>query len=148
MRPIRLNRTEEAIQRSRDLRKQMSVSEKWFWRSVRKDLLGFRFRRQYPIGPYFLDFYVPAAKLCIEIDGEQHLERLELDKKRDSFLAQFGILTVRIPSVEIFHQDQRRYAAWIEEIQNLCEARTASPPPTPSSRKQEEGASEEPPVWS
>ena len=50
----------------------MSVGEKWFWSAVRKDVLGFRIRRQVAIGPYILDFYIPKAKLCVEIDGEQH----------------------------------------------------------------------------
>ncbi len=83
----------------------MSVSEKWFWAEVRKDFLGYRFRRQVAMGPYILDFYVPRAKLCIEIDGEQHALRQEQDERRDAFLADLGILTIRIPSLDLFHQD-------------------------------------------
>ena len=62
----------------------MSVGEKWFWSAVRKDVLGFRIRRQVAIGPYILDFYIPKAKLCVEIDGEQHALTLRKDGIRDA----------------------------------------------------------------
>jgi very-short-patch-repair endonuclease len=116
----------------------MSVSEKWFWRAVRKDMLGFRVRRQHRVGPYFLDFYVPSAKVCIEIDGEQHEGRREADRARDAYLSQFGVLTIRIPSLDLFYERQDLYTKWIYEVQRVCESRTLHPP-APSSRKRKEG---------
>lgn len=124
MKKLRLNQSEEAKLHARKLRSNMSVSEQWFWAAVRKDLLGFRFRRQVAIGPYFLDFYVPKAKLCIEIDGEQHQDRIEQDQRRDAYLAEFGILTLRIPSLDLFHKEQDRYSAWIREVERICHERT------------------------
>ena len=62
--------------RARRMRSEMSVSEKVLWEQVRKNRLGYGFRRQVPVGPYILDFYCARASLCIEVDGEQHIQTL------------------------------------------------------------------------
>lgn len=116
----------------------MSVSEQRFWAAVRRDELGFRVRRQVPIGPYFLDFYIPSAKVCVEIDGEQHEDRRASDAKRDAFLAERGIATLRIPSLDLFEPNDILITKWVYAVKRLCEARTLHPPP-PSSRQREEG---------
>jgi very-short-patch-repair endonuclease len=118
----------------------MSVAEQWFWGAVRKDQLGYRVGRQVTMGPYILDFYVPSAKLCIEIDGEQHSASVEKDRLRDAFLAERGILTVRIPSLDFFGKDQDLFSKWIQEIQDLCNLCVSSPPQTLSSRGRKDGA--------
>jgi very-short-patch-repair endonuclease len=139
MKPLRLNKSKQARDRAREFRKNMSVSEKWFWSAVRHDALGFRFRRQYSIGPYFLDFYVPSARVCIEIDGEQHAERQEADAKRDAYLAEMGILTIRIPSLDLFYRERDLYSQWVHEVARVLREREALHPPAPSSRKRKEG---------
>ena len=138
MKPIRRARSTEARDRARELRKNMSVSEQRFWTVVRHDELGFRVRRQVPLGPYILDFYIPAAKVCVEIDGEQHEGRQTSDARRDAYLAERGIVTVRIPSVDLFEPNDILITKWVYAVKRLCEARTLHPP-TPSSRKREEG---------
>ena len=138
MKHVRLNKSREARDRARVLRKAMSVSERCFWEAVRYDALGFRCRRQVAMGPYILDFYVPAAKLCIEIDGEQHLERLDTDARRDQYLADHGILTIRIPSLDLFDENHTQLSHWVNVVKRLCEDR-ALHPPAPSSRKRKEG---------
>ena len=122
------NLTPEALERARRLRKSMSVSEKWVWEWVRKDRLGFRFRRQFPVGPYILDFYCVEAKFAIEVDGEQHVNRREKDVKRDEFLAAQGVYVLRIPSQDIFDPEGGvTRLRWQESIQmSLCE-RTGRP---------------------
>lgn len=62
--------------------------------------MGVRFRRQYPISPFTLDFYCPQLKLNIELDGEQH--NPSDDATRDSQLNAKGIEIIRIPSNEIW----------------------------------------------
>jgi len=106
------------------MRREMSVSEKVLWVHLRNDKLGFRFRRQYRIDPYFLDFYCPEAKLCIEVDGEQHALRLDKDAIRDAKLAALGIETYRIPSLDLFDLKGDGMAKAIPEILRRCEART------------------------
>ena len=55
------------------LRNSPTEAERKFWTILRsKQLGGLRFRRQQPVGPYIADFFCPAAKLIIELDGDQH----------------------------------------------------------------------------
>ncbi len=62
-------------QRRRELRRNQTDAEKSFWANVRnKQFFGLKFFRQYSIGPYILDFYCPALKLAVELDGGQHLQ--------------------------------------------------------------------------
>lgn len=61
------------------------------------------FRRQHPIGPYVLDFYCARARLCVEVDGGSHSlgDQPQRDRRRDAFLREQGIKTVRIAASEI-----------------------------------------------
>jgi very-short-patch-repair endonuclease len=62
--------SDNTFERARELRRQMSLPEIVLWQALRKARLGgLRFRRQHPIGPYIVDFYCPAARLAIEVDG-------------------------------------------------------------------------------
>ena len=67
-------------------------------------MLGFQFYRQRPIGIYIVDFYCPAAKLIIEVDGGQHYEEKGMrdDKIRDEYLLKRGLLVIRFPINEVF----------------------------------------------
>lgn len=56
----------------RQLRRDQTDAEKTLWHYLRAGQLGYRFRRQHSIGPYILDFYCPAKRLAIELDGGQH----------------------------------------------------------------------------
>jgi len=63
----------ELRQFARELRKNMTDAEKHVWSRIRrKQLKNSQFYRQKNIGNYIVDFYCPAAKLIIEIDGCQH----------------------------------------------------------------------------
>ncbi len=101
----------------------MSVSEKAFWSFVESKKLGFKFRTQHPVSNYFLDFYCPEAALCVEIDGPQHLERQEKDVERDKKLAELGVLTIRIPTEDLWGADTVVVHRWIELVQKTCEER-------------------------
>ena len=102
----------------------MSASERIFWHMIRKRKIGFLFRTQHPIGDYVMDFYCPEARLCIEIDGEQHRLRLVQDARRDEVLLDEGILTLRIPSLDLFEPSSVKFGGWLNEIVRLCEVRT------------------------
>jgi very-short-patch-repair endonuclease len=83
---------------ARTLRGNLTDAETLLWRKLRRDSLGFSFRRQHPIGRYILDFYCPIAKLAIELDGGQHAgaQHAARDRKRDAYLIGLGITTIRI----------------------------------------------------
>jgi len=81
----------------------MSPPEVKLWQFLRTRPNGLRFRRQHPLGPYVLDFYCPTAHLAIEIDGPAHDmgDNPERDRRRDAWLAEQGITTLRLPARDV-----------------------------------------------
>ena len=95
----------ELRQRSQELRKQMTKEE----RHLRYDFLKtypVQFKRQYSIGPYFVDFYCYQAKLIVELDGSQHCEpnAIEYDRKRTAYLKKQGFLVLRFSNIDVIKQ--------------------------------------------
>ncbi len=84
--------------RARNLRKNMSDMEKRFWYRINRNQLGVKFRRQQPIGSYFVDFISFPLKLVIELDGEQHLQNVEYDNLRTAYIESQGFKLIRIPN--------------------------------------------------
>ncbi len=85
-----------------ELRKNQTEAEKILWGKVRnKQLGGVKFYRQYGVGPYILDIFSPASRLAIELDGEQHKEKIEYDQEREMFLKDHDIYTLRFWNDEI-----------------------------------------------
>ena len=81
---------------ARFLRKNLTEAEQKLWsRLRRKQLHGFRFRRQRPIGPYIVDFVCLEASLIIEVDGGQHAEQISKDEVRTRFLEKEGFRVIR-----------------------------------------------------
>jgi very-short-patch-repair endonuclease len=89
------NQPSGTISRARELRKNATEAEKRMWRALRENFPGAKFRRQVPIGPYFADFFSFAAKLVIEVDGEQHGEAQDYDARRTAFLESQGLRVIR-----------------------------------------------------
>ncbi len=81
----------------------MSLPEVLLWQALRKAPGGLKFRREHPTGEYSLDFYCGDARLAIEVDGEAHARgaRPARDERRDAWLAAKGIVTMRVPAVEV-----------------------------------------------
>jgi very-short-patch-repair endonuclease len=71
------------------------------WRLLSQSRRDLRFRKQHAIGPFVADFYCPAAKLVIEIDGATHDDRPKLDAERDAYMASLGLDVVRIPATDV-----------------------------------------------
>ncbi len=72
----------------------MPQAEAILWSQLQKrQVLGFKFRRQYGVGSYVLDFYCPEVKLAIEIDGNSHLreDAVEYDGTRQAEIEKLGI---------------------------------------------------------
>lgn len=93
------------LEAARTLRKNMTDAEQLLWLCLRrKQLGGFRFRRQHPFEQYVLDFFCCEARLTVELDGGQHNEpdmRLR-DEERTAFLKHHGIEVVRFWNNEVF----------------------------------------------
>jgi very-short-patch-repair endonuclease len=87
------------IEIARDFRKEPTVSEKILWNALRgKKLDGIKFRRQQPIGYFVVDFYNPANRLVIEVDGPIHQVQKEADQARQEILEVLGLVVLRIQS--------------------------------------------------
>ena len=79
----------------------MTPPEVKLWALLRRSPCGVGFRRQHPVGPYVADFYCPAAKLVIEIDGMIHDFTVERDLARDEYMRGLGLAILRIPAGEV-----------------------------------------------
>lgn len=100
------NKTSEKEKR-RNLRNNMPSAEALVWSKLRNSqVLGHKFRRQYSVGPYVIDFYCPALKLGVEIDGDSHYVTgaIENDERRQTFIESFGIYFVRFTNNEVNHE--------------------------------------------
>ena len=96
--------TRATVAKARALRRVMSRPEARLWEVLRTRPDGLKFRRQHPVGPYILDFYCPAAKLAIEVDGEAHGmgENPARDSGRDEWLQERGLRICRIPARHLY----------------------------------------------
>ena len=80
-----------STQRARNLRKNMTDAERVLWRLIRnRQVEGRRFRRQFSIGNYIVDFICLEKRLIIEVDGGQHIERVSYDQRRTAWLEKKG----------------------------------------------------------
>ena len=86
-----------------DLRNNQTPQEILLWSRLRREQLGFKFRRQHSIGGYIADFYCPTKKLVIEIDGSQHFkkEAREYDNVRSDYFKGLDIKVLRFTNSEI-----------------------------------------------
>lgn len=83
---------------AKELRNNTTKQEKTLWKYLNKSQLGYKFRRQQPIGNYIVDFFCPSLNLIIELDGGQHNEptSIEYDNKRTNFLNKLRYRVLRI----------------------------------------------------
>jgi very-short-patch-repair endonuclease len=107
---------------AREMRKEPTPAEAALWYLLRdRRLVGFKFRRQHPFGPYILDGYCPRARLVVEADGGTHAtpEGQDSDRERDAYLAANGILVLRFWNNEIAKEQE----AVLERIAAVCAER-------------------------
>jgi very-short-patch-repair endonuclease len=87
---------------ARTLRKHPTLAEDALWRRVRGSRLeGFKFRWQVPFDRYVADFYCRAAKLIVELDGEQHEWFADYDSGRTEVLERLGVRVIRFTNAEL-----------------------------------------------
>jgi very-short-patch-repair endonuclease len=92
------------VLRARELRQTANPAEQCLWNALKgKQLSGYKFTRQFPIGPYFADFACRRHFLLIEIDGSQHVAN-SYDEQRDTFLLNEGYSVYRVPSSVVLRE--------------------------------------------
>jgi very-short-patch-repair endonuclease len=112
------------LQRSRDFRHPLTPPEAKVWAAARDRKMGFKIRRQHPIGRFILDFYCAEAKLAIEIDGDAHEapDQATYDAARTAWLDERGFAVIRFDSTEV----GRNLPGVLAAIRAACEARATS----------------------
>lgn len=96
--------TNQSKKRRQDLRKKSTFLEKIVWSKIRnRQIENCKFRRQYSIGRYIVDFYCPEKKLVIEIDGDSHFqdEAILYDIEREKYIRTLNIEIIRFTNKEV-----------------------------------------------
>ena len=117
---------------ARGLRRRPTDAERRLWARLRdRRLLGVKFTRQMPIGPYVVDFCCRERKLIVELDGGQHSTRADYDSGRTAFLHALGYRALRF-------WDNDALANTDGVLQHIAEAMSAArPSPRPSPQRGE-----------
>ena len=89
-----------------------------------RQMQGFKFRRQQPIGPYIVDFVTFEKKFVIELDGGQHAREREKDEERDLWLKKGGYEVLRFWDNEVFEN--------LDGVLEVIKNKLLFPSPSPS----------------
>jgi very-short-patch-repair endonuclease len=101
--------------RSRALRRNAGEPERRLWQALRSVQPATKFRRQVPFGIYHADFRSHAARLIIEVDGDDHAMRLETDAVRTRFLQDEGYRVIRFANAEVMQNLEGVVAVIVRE---------------------------------
>ena len=88
----------------RMLRRNLSNAEAIVWKHLsRRQVCGYKFRRQYGIDRYVIDFYCPELKLAIEIDGDSHSTETAQanDRNREKHIRNYGVTFLRFTNSDV-----------------------------------------------
>jgi very-short-patch-repair endonuclease len=100
----RSRRKPETTSRARALRQADNDAEAAMWSELKaKRLGGYKFVRQFPIGPYFADFLCRQQHLGVEVDGSQHVDSMR-DQVRDEYIRSAGYSVIRFWSADVLWQ--------------------------------------------
>lgn len=127
-----------ALKRAKALRTNQTEHERKLWHYVRGHrFAGFKFRRQQPMGHYIVDFICHAAKLIVELDGEQHGEDAAQlhDEKRALYLEQSSYRVLRFSN----HEFSRHTQSVLDAIYHAL----TNPSPGPSGHPLPQGERED-----
>ena len=92
-----------------ELRSRSTSAEVALWNLLKsRNLEGKKFRRQYSIGSYIVDFFCPSEKLIIELDGDPHGEyqRIQKDAVRDKYIESLGFFVIRFENKVVFQDPE------------------------------------------
>ncbi|AFY54132.1 hypothetical protein Riv7116_1572 [Rivularia sp. PCC 7116] len=93
-------------EKRRKLRQDIVKAEKIIWDKIRnRQIEDCKFRRQYSVDKFVIDFYNPILKLAIEIDGESHFQEgaAEYDRERQSYIESLGIKFIRFTNNDVYN---------------------------------------------
>ena len=112
----------ELKNKRKKLRNNMPSPEVYLWNRIKnKQVLNIKFRRQYSIGNYIVDFYSPELKLAIELDGNSHFtnEAIMDDIQRTKYIESLGIKVVRYFNNDILNNIEGVYYDLVNTIKDI-----------------------------
>ena len=102
---VRTHNKSELTTQRKTLRNNSTSAEAMLWNMLKSRQLGVKFRRQFSVGQFILDFYSPEIKLCVELDGAPHFTYggSDYDYERTEYLKEYhDIRTLRFENIEFF----------------------------------------------
>jgi very-short-patch-repair endonuclease len=110
----------EFKERRKELRNNMPMAEIRLWRHLKgKGMEGLKFRRQFGIGRYTVDFFCYELRLAIELDGDSHIGREAQDWRRQKFIEGKGVRFLRFPNSEVHEGEGGAVEAIRKEVRKL-----------------------------
>ena len=96
--------TPEIVTAARQLRLSMTPAEQVLWQALRgKQWDGLKFRSQHPVGRFILDFWYPACRLVVELDGGVYEGQEAHDEARTKALEAYGYHVIRFRNEEVIN---------------------------------------------
>jgi very-short-patch-repair endonuclease len=133
----RQSRSDTRIPRARRLRRDVTLAErKLWWHLKRFSPEVSHFRRQAPIGSYFVDFACHAQRIAIELDGGHHNEaaQSQLDRQRDAYLASKGYRVLRFWNDDVLTNIDGVLSVIADALTSVSIAAPPTPDPSPPLR--------------
>ena len=109
-----------STQRVRELRHTQTEAERLAWHLLRDRRIGPKFRRQYPIENFVLDFYCCELRLALELDGGVHSQpsQMKKDAAKDALLRKLGVHVLRLPNGLVTEDPE----AFVRKVREAAEA--------------------------
>jgi leucyl-tRNA synthetase len=106
------------LKRAREMRQSQTAAEATIWQHLQNRKLEYKFRRQHPVERFIIDFYCVELKLCIEVNGDTHLqpEQQEYDAARTEYLEAIGCTVIRFTNNDVRYNIH----SVAQEIMNTC----------------------------
>jgi len=113
------NARSQLFKNARRLRENPTKPECILWERLKNKQLGYKIRRQHPLGSFILDFYCHQLKLCIEVDGEYHNQDLQIlrDEERTNQIIYSGLWLIRFSNYRVVNNVEEV----VSEIKHLIE---------------------------
>ncbi len=103
------------------MRKAPIRAEKELWQQLRNRRISYKFRRQFGMGIYIVDFYCPKLRLIVEVDGATHStdEEVKFDKERQKYLEDLNLVVIRYNNYDIYNNLEKVVDSIIRKCKEL-----------------------------
>lgn len=107
---------------AKKMRKEPTPAEAYLWQALKnRQLGGYKFRFQHPLGISILDFYCHEKKLCVELDGGYHFDKKQknLDDERTEILNEYNVTVIRFENFEVLENREEVLKRILLELEKM-----------------------------